>query len=309
MRRFKNILAVYSDQIGADDVFAQAVALASANGASVTLIDVVPDHYATPAGVKEREKRLLRLLPALAAEGIQNASVVALPGIPFVEIIQQVLRNEHDLVVTCPESSTSLQRFYMGSTTTHLVRKCPCPVWVVKPNRDGNYKRVLACVDPKSSSLDDVGLDRKILALASSLAESNSAELHILHAWEVEGSDLDQLRSEISDETRSDILAKHEALHRDRVSIVLDETPNMVSEYRLHLIKSAAHEAIASSAADLGADLIVMGSVNKTGISGFFIGSAAEAVLSSVRCSLFSVKPEGFRTPVVLEQTPIRAAG
>jgi hypothetical protein len=51
-----------------------------------------------------------------------------------------------------------------------------------------------------------------------------------------------------------------------------------------------------------------MGSVNKTGISGFFIGSAAEAVLTSSRCSLFTVKPEDFRSPVVLEQTPMRAA-
>ncbi|MGI9524675.1 MAG: universal stress protein [Hyphomicrobiaceae bacterium] len=136
MRRFRNILAIYHDQIGADDVFVQSVALARANGAKLTLIDVVPDRYTTPSGIKEREKRLRRLLPALAAEGVTDARVVVLPGTPFLEVIQQVMRNEHDLVVTCPDEASSLQGFYMGSTTTHLVRKCPCPVWIVKPNRD-----------------------------------------------------------------------------------------------------------------------------------------------------------------------------
>ena len=309
MRRFMNILAVYPDQIGADDVFAQSVSLARANGAKLTLIDVVPDRYATPAGVKEREKRLLRLLPAIRSEGVESAEVIVLPGTPFIEIIQRVLRNEHDLVVTCPQSSSTFQDFYMGSTTTHLVRKCPCPVWVVKPHRDGRYKSILACVDPKSSSLDDCLFDRKIVELANSLARVNAGELHILHAWEVEGSDRDRLRSEITDNTRNAILAKHEEVHRSRVEILLDETPSLSNDHALHMIRSAPHEAIMKTVADLRVDLIVMGSVNKTGIAGFFIGSAAEAVLSSARCSLFTIKPEEFRTPVVVEQAPIRTAG
>jgi nucleotide-binding universal stress UspA family protein len=50
-------------------------------------------------------------------------------------------------------------------------------------------------------------------------------------------------------------------------------------------------------------DLLVMGTVCRTGIAGFIIGNTAEKVLSVVNCSVLTVKPEGFVTPVTLEET------
>jgi nucleotide-binding universal stress UspA family protein len=48
-------------------------------------------------------------------------------------------------------------------------------------------------------------------------------------------------------------------------------------------------------------DLIVMGTVGRTGIPGFLIGNTAETVLRQVNCSVLAVKPEGFVTPVKIE--------
>jgi len=48
-------------------------------------------------------------------------------------------------------------------------------------------------------------------------------------------------------------------------------------------------------------DLIVMGTVARTGVPGFFIGNTAESILRQVKCSVMAVKPEGFVTPVTLE--------
>ena len=47
-----------------------------------------------------------------------------------------------------------------------------------------------------------------------------------------------------------------------------------------------------------GIDTIVMGSVGRTGLAGFFIGNTAETVLSRVKCSVLTVKPDGFVSPV-----------
>jgi nucleotide-binding universal stress UspA family protein len=49
-------------------------------------------------------------------------------------------------------------------------------------------------------------------------------------------------------------------------------------------------------------DLIVMGTVGRSGISGLFIGNTAEKVLQKVDCSVLAVKPEGFVSPVKLDQ-------
>ena len=44
-----------------------------------------------------------------------------------------------------------------------------------------------------------------------------------------------------------------------------------------------------------------MGTVARTGIAGFFVGSAAEGILNQIDCSVLTVRPPGFVSPVALE--------
>ena len=48
-------------------------------------------------------------------------------------------------------------------------------------------------------------------------------------------------------------------------------------------------------------DLIVMGTVARVGLEGYFIGNTAETVLDRVACSVLTIKPEGFSSPVKLD--------
>jgi len=45
-------------------------------------------------------------------------------------------------------------------------------------------------------------------------------------------------------------------------------------------------------------DLIVMGTVGGSGLSGMLIGNTAEKVIAPINCSILTVKPENFQTPV-----------
>jgi nucleotide-binding universal stress UspA family protein len=69
---------------------------------------------------------------------------------------------------------------------------------------------------------------------------------------------------------------------------------------RLHLPNGPAQKMIAASATELKADLVVMGTVARTGIPGFIIGNTAESILDQLDCSVIAVKPRGFVTPVKL---------
>ena len=51
---------------------------------------------------------------------------------------------------------------------------------------------------------------------------------------------------------------------------------------------------------DMRIELILMGTVSRTGIAGFFIGNTAERVLQQEDCSVLTVKPAGFVTTVKL---------
>ena len=57
---------------------------------------------------------------------------------------------------------------------------------------------------------------------------------------------------------------------------------------------------IPSVAKEKQIDAIVMGTVSRTGIAGLFIGNTAEKVLNAAHCSVLTLKPEGFVTPVAL---------
>ena len=52
-------------------------------------------------------------------------------------------------------------------------------------------------------------------------------------------------------------------------------------------------------------DLVIMGTVCRTGVAGFFIGNTAENVLQQVDCSVLTVKPEDFVSPVRLKAAQV----
>jgi nucleotide-binding universal stress UspA family protein len=68
----------------------------------------------------------------------------------------------------------------------------------------------------------------------------------------------------------------------------------------VHLVKGEATTVISTLAEDLGADLILMGTLGRTDVPGLFIGSTAEDLLSTTRSSVLAVKPPGFASPVLV---------
>jgi nucleotide-binding universal stress UspA family protein len=70
---------------------------------------------------------------------------------------------------------------------------------------------------------------------------------------------------------------------------------------QIHLVKGWARKEIPALAKRIDADLVVMGTVARTGISGFLIGNTAETILNQIDCSVLAIKPPGFQTPVTLQ--------
>tara|TARA_R110002110_G_C13470525_1_gene720898 strand:+ start:7225 stop:8214 length:990 start_codon:yes stop_codon:yes gene_type:complete len=328
MQRFKNILCVIEHGEDGKPALERAVELAQTNQASLTVIDVVqrvPAGIGLPDGgpisvelqaamVREREVRMKSLIePYLERLDMQHKVLL---GTSFLEVIREVLRNQHDLVIKCPESPSWLDRFFSGDDM-NLLRKCPCPVWFVKPRAPNSYRRVLVAVDvgegyPSSEQESRHELNVQILEMAASLAIPESAELHIVHAWE----SVNEMASGLafSSNTPRDRLAdgvEQERLHQARLF------EKFISDWRsesnaagealdylrplTHLVKGAARKEIPDLAKRLNVDCIVMGTVARTGIRGFIMGNTAETILEQIDCSVLAIKPPGFETPVMLE--------
>ena len=313
MKRFKNILLLVDQGAGDKAILRRAASLAETNRAQLTVVTVIEElpqdmrmlvAAITPMEiqeliVQERRKYLDRIVATLGREGDQTG-VQVLTGTPFLEIIRLVLRQKHDLVIKAAGGRSGLQDRLFGSTSLHLMRKCPCPVWVMKPTWRERFHRILAAVDPVCGEEEENLLNIKIMDLATSLAKMEQSELHIVHAWDFRGEHLARVRSMMSGESLNQLANQTRDRHKKGFDELIGNYSLKKLNHRLHFLQGNPAALITDLAAQHAVDLIVMGTVCRTGVAGFFIGNTAENLLQQVDCSVLTVKPEGFVSPVRL---------
>jgi universal stress protein E len=312
MKRFKNILLVSRATESDEAALYRAVRLAKENRARLTVcgvLDLLPRDMQwlvvslPPADLQEiaqdRLRRQLDRFVAPARRAGLRPRVEVLCGTPFLEIIRDVLRHRRDLVLTTAEARRGWKQWFLGNTAMRLMRKCPCPVWVIKPAHRKPYARILAAVDPDPADPVKSALNRSILELASSLARTERSRLHIVHAWSHFAEDT--LRKGQIHLPRADVdrlIREERNKHKKWLDDLLQMLPLDGIAQEVHLVKGPPPETIARLAEKHRVELIVMGTVCRTGLAGFLIGNTAETVLRQVNCSVLTVKPKGFVTPV-----------
>lgn len=308
MKRFRNILFIADREDGLDAGLDRAVALAGTNKARLTVMDVIPEvalagyikrTYAIDLNAQLKEQRLQSLeslTRPFIDRGIPIYTTVA-RGKPFLEVIRAVRRNGHDLVIKVAEHDPGQEMSLLGSTDMHLLRKCPCPVWIDRPGEKSAYRKILAAVDPFD---DESGnLQCLILDLATSLAEREHASLEVIHAWELPGeSTLAHGRGRIPRVEIELLRQTTESSHREALDKLLQPYSLTTGDEGVHLVKGKAAESISGLTKSKDIDLIVMGTLGRAGIAGLFIGNTAENVLRDTQTAVLTVKPDGFITPV-----------
>lgn len=321
MKRFKNILYVFQSYEDQSQAIARAVSLAENNQAALTVLDVLPsdsvDIGLPPGGPVSAELGAVlksgrrKAMEALVEPHRKRLEIrlESAEGIQFLEVIRAVLRGGHDLVIKPAEDPEWLERLF-GSEDMHLLRKCPCPVWLMKPGEKSNYQCIVAAVDfdPADPDTVDRGINREIVELAVSLALSDFASLHLVHAWDAPAVNLLRMWSDDPEAAVAGYLETERTRHRIGIESLSrklrqeigDETCDYLSP-RFHLINGAARKVIPQVAAEVQADLMIMGTVARTGIPGLIIGNTAESILDQLRCSVLAVKPPGFVSPVTLD--------
>ena len=325
MQRFKDILCVVTPDAASGTALERAATLADNNQACLTVVEVIDeippntkllDRVLSPEDlqaemVAEHQKGLQELV--VPWNGNIKIQTKVLIGIPFLVVIREVLRNGHDLVIKTAESGGLKDRVF-GSDDMHLLRKCPCPVWLIKSKSPKAYHRILAAVDindcysPKELKTRHL-LNLQILEMASSLALSDSANLHIAHAWEAIGEGTLRVgfiqRPEGVVNTYVQEVRQQNSQH---LNVLMGEIASKLGQDALdylkpqtHLLKGSPRKEVPAFADEIEADLVVMGTVARTGISGFFMGNTAETILNRLDCSVLAIKPPGFETPVTLK--------
>jgi nucleotide-binding universal stress UspA family protein len=310
MDRFKNILVAASVGQLEVPVWKAAARLTATNGAQLTVLDVIEPlpHRRRTVSVEGRtvdlEELLLRdrdkqLRQAVDKAGIPDAVVEVTAGKPFVEVTRYAMAHGSDLVIVGELPSSKDRPRSVAPDVMQLLRTCPVPVWVMCPSR-ARKPRVLALVDPDPADQVRDSLNDLVLGLATSIIRREGGELHVAHAWDFPGES--SLRSSAFvalPEREVDVMVQAAGdEHRARLDELVERHGVAELDGRIHVLKGAANKVLPELAERLNINLVVMGTVARTGLSGLIMGNTAETTLRSVRCSVLTVKPEGFVSPV-----------
>ncbi len=232
-----------------------------------------------------------------------NIRVETTFGKSFIEFIKKALYTEANIIVKASRSKNE-NRLFFSSTDWHLIRKSPIPVWIVKGNRLNKLKRVVVALDVLEQS-DHQTFNEELLSMAANIASKSNAHLAVYSAWELFGLDVImsspslknsfQSADKILEKTASTVAAEHEKLQ------IWLKKHSLINETSVswHIENAKVQDSFPKFANDHDIDLIVMGTLNRIGIPGFFIGNTAETILSKVKCSVLTMKPSKFDGPII----------
>ena len=309
VRRFQSILYVTRGTTDDSDALTQALCLARSNAASLHSVVVCPSlrkglgNYEADfeTSLAERVRASIRNARAALRTGpdeVHATVEVECGKTPAVRIVRRILRNAHDLLVKQAEPTD--RRVGFRALDMQLLRLCPCPVWLCRPmGRSRMDIRVAVAVNPQS--VEPVGRDLalQLLRLARSFADMYSGELNIISCWEFEFED--DLRhspwAKVAEASISRSLITAERDHRAALEKLTRES-GIAGPVCVHHTRGRPEQAIPRLTDSLEVDILVMGTVARTGIPGFVMGNTAENVLREIRCSLLTLKPNGFVSPV-----------
>ena len=278
----------------------KAVRIAASTGARITLFHAFSAPFPVPTPMptdpkailrivaRQRHEQLLRLARPLRAKGLEVQCEVVWDFPPAHAIVRHVLASKPDLVVAESHRHSRLARWFLANSDWELIRECPCPVWFVKQERLAKRSLVLAAIDPTHAHAKPSGLDDRLLQAATSVTRQLGGQIALIHV-----ADMSQIlpprlitrpasQLGLGDVTMETI---------DRLA-----KRNHVAAATRLLKMGAPAEVLVASAAELKADLLVMGAVSRGGLG--HIGTTAEAVIDGVTCDLLIVKPRQFKTSV-----------
>ncbi|MGH8387357.1 MAG: universal stress protein [Pseudomonas sp.] len=301
MLKLKRILLIAPNEMTLTPAFERAYALAFATGAYLHIVafDYVPalavagllDHDAMAQAREgylqvhrqwlEQQARFKRYI------GMQVTTEVVWARSSLTHVLECVNDFRPDLVIKDTHYVPALDRAFHRPLDWHLLRECPAHLHLVTTAAHPKPLKILAAID--LSHLEELthGLNDRILDLASTLAASFGAALHVLNVsrWSVmndasisvpTGSLDDSLRDAIQD-------AQQEAFE------VLAER-YCIKNTRRHSLTGTPHKVIGLFAQQNAFDMVVLGTIYPHG-NNWFIGSTVESVLNRAPCSLMIVKP------------------
>jgi len=181
------------------------------------------------------------------------------------------------LIVVGASEGNALQRAFLGSTADRVIRKAPCPVFVVRAGTTFPPSRVLVPVDLSPVSAGALRFATAFLREAWGGKMVDLETLFVLNPLEVEG----------SLQFTPDQIERFAGEELDRFTQM-----NAPAAHTSHqVLIGYPREEILREIEDRRADVVILGTHGRSGFERMMIGSIASEVLQRARCNIVVVPP------------------
>ena len=274
------ILVALNRTDGPDPAFERALALAKASGAELYLLHAVPANQPFSFRAAERLQRGAELRERAEAAGV-SALTVEQHGDPAEIIVLHADARPVDLIVMGTERRTGWARLRRRSVAERVLRRTKRPTLVVSGDDTvggSAFENVLVAMDlsPESKGLIERTMDllggtvRKLTAIHAVDGIEPTGVLYDRGTWLVP-------------EYRSFLLGEA----RLRLKAVMPQRVGAGLEPKVRIAAGAAAETIGAHAADVNADVIVMGRSERF----MHLGSTAVRILRNTDRALLVLPP------------------
>ena len=239
------------------------------------------------AAYAEKREWLNELVTPYIADGYKITTEV----VPFQKLYEAVIdvatKFNADFVVKPMRKHSLFQSVVRTSTDWNLIRHCNFPMLLVSELDSTAGKPLLAAVDVCSGDENHEKLNEIVLQQAAGLAGVLNMPIELANAWRA-ATPMMAVGSVDSTPypTPGDLQKEH------KNSALELAKSHGIEAAAVHVEEGAPAYVINHVAESIGAGLIVMGTVARTGISGALIGNTAEGVLEGSQCDVMVVKLE-----------------
>ncbi len=236
------------------------------------------------------------IIDALAQDARQQGVTVTasvLDERPVADaVLARALDSEPLMIMKGTQYHSAAERTIMLDTDWQLIRKCPCPLWLVKPGDFREKPVIVAAVDPTHEHDKPAVLDQKIIDAAKAIAGPADGDVHLLHTYER----LAGIGTEVSKTLKAvkipidEIDKRMQKEHRDALDLLAQK--NGFDKRHIHQLPGRTRELLPTFVRSHKADLVVMGALARWGIKRMVVGSTAERVLDHLPCDVLIVRPD-----------------
>ena len=246
--------------------------------------------------IKENTAWLEAIAVPYQNEGVTINTTVVWHSRPFQAAIIEVLKHDYDLVIKATHPHSKLSAILFTPTDWNLLRKCPVPLLLVKHHDWPENGNILCAIDCKSmQDHEHHMLNQQILDEANSMSGIINSKTHIVTAYPSPPMNIMLELPEFDPINYEDGLKK---FHKE--ALVQYAKNNKIAESEMHLVQGLPEDVISNVAKEIDAELVILGTVGRSGLSATLLGHTAEQVIDQLDCDLLALKPTGYISPITL---------